>query len=286
MSTSQPPNRATRAVGGVDEPSGPNPDELAGPPKLSVTVPPVIVSMAHGSTVTAVWENELGGVTFRLDPEPENGAPSRSANARFVKWAPADADLDVDAEAVRLEWARAFTPVPEVVAVSRNATEQWLETKGIAAENAVSPRWIADPAPAVRAIGAGLRAMHDALPVEECAFSWSVDERLSRSSRVRLTRSSREISRVLADAPPIDRLVVCHGDACAPNTLVNSAGDWVAHVDLGALGVADRWADLAIATWSTVWNYGPGWEDLLLEAYGIDPDPERTRYYRTLWDAT
>jgi kanamycin kinase len=162
--------------------------------------------------------------------------------------------------------------------VSRNATEQWLETKGIAAENAVSPRWIADPAPAVRAIGLGLRAMHDALPVEECPFSWSVGERL--------TRSSREISRVLGDAPPIDRLVVCHGDACAPNTLVNSAGDWVAHVDLGALGVADRWADLAIATWSTVWNYGPGWEELLLEAYGIDPDPERTQYYRALWDAT
>jgi kanamycin kinase len=234
--------------------------------------------MAHGAKVTPVWENELGGVTFRIDPGSENGARSRSASARFVKWAPADADLDVAAEAVRLEWARPYTPVPEVVAVSRNATEQWLETKGIAAENAVSPRWIADPAPAVRAIGLGLRAMHDALPVEECPFSWSVGERL--------TRSSREISRVLGDAPPIDRLVVCHGDACAPNTLVNSDGDWVAHVDLGALGVADRWADLAIATWSTVWNYGPGWEELLLEAYGIDPDPERTQYYRALWDAT
>jgi kanamycin kinase len=48
--------------------------------------------------------------------------------------------------------------------------------------------------------------------------------------------------------------------------------------------VADRWADLAIATWSTGWNYGPGWESLLLEAYGVPPDPDRTRYYRLLWD--
>jgi aminoglycoside phosphotransferase len=32
------------------------------------------------------------------------------------------------------------------------------------------------------------------------------------------------------------------------------------------------------------WNYGPGWERLLLDAYGTRPDPERTRYYRLLWD--
>jgi kanamycin kinase len=50
--------------------------------------------------------------------------------------------------------------------------------------------------------------------------------------------------------------------------------------DLGDLGVADRWADLAVATW----NYGPGWETPLLDAYGIAPDPARTCYYRLLWD--
>ena len=48
----------------------------------------------------------------------------------------------------------------------------------------------------------------------------------------------------------IDRLVVCHGDACAPNTLLDD-GTVAAHVDLGALGLADRWADLAVAAWST-----------------------------------
>jgi kanamycin kinase len=53
---------------------------------------------------------------------------------------------------------------------------------------------------------------------------------------------------------------------------------------MGALGVADRWADLAVATWSTRWNYGDGWERPLLDAYGVDPDPDRTAYYRLLWD--
>lgn len=87
-----------------------------------------------------------------------------------------------------------------------------------------------------------------------------------------------------AGIPPADKLVVCHGDACAPNTLLAGDGTWSGHVDLGLLGTADRWADLAVATWSAEWNFGPGWEELLLDAYGIQPDPDRTRYYRLLWD--
>jgi kanamycin kinase len=57
-------------------------------------------------------------------------------------------------------------------------------------------------------------------------------------------------------------------------------------VDLGRLGVADRWADLAVATYSLGWNYSGQWEHELLDAYGIEPDRERIEYYRRLWDAT
>ena len=80
--------------------------------------------------------------------------------------------------------------------------------------------------------------------------------------------------------------MVCHGDACAPNTLLDGDGNFAGHVDLGDIGVADRWADLAVAAWSTEWNYGPGYERLVYEAYGIQPDAERIAYYRMLWDLT
>jgi kanamycin kinase len=150
----------------------------------------------------------------------------------------------------------------------------------------------------VTAIGAGLRAMHEATSTAVCPFSWLAEDRLADTRRragegridparwhpVHQPLGLDRALRLLADIPPADRLVVCHGDSCAPNTLLTDDGRWSGHVDLGELGVADRWADLAVATWSTEWNYGPGWDKLLLTAYGVPPDPDRTRYYRLLWD--
>lgn len=71
-----------------------------------------------------------------------------------------------------------------------------------------------------------------------------------------------------------------------PNTLLNSAGEFAGHVDLAGLGVADRWADLAIATYSISWdvNFGKSYDKLFFEVYGIEPDLERIRFYRELWD--
>ena len=153
----------------------------------------------------------------------------------------------------------------------------WLHTAGLSGWSAVDPRWGDDPAVAARAIGAGLRLLHDRLPVDSCPFDWSV------RSRLRLIRP--EAKATLAHPPAVDHLVVCHGDACAPNTLIDADGRCCGHVDLGALGVADRWADLAVATMSLDWNYPGSWEDELLEAYGLEADVERIDYYRRLWDA-
>jgi kanamycin kinase len=252
-----------------------------------VTVPRFVRRLADGDRVTPVWRNELGGLTFRLEPD---GGPAGRGPARFVKWSPVATGLDLAAEAARLEWAGAWTPVPRVLAHGTvddgdGAPAQYLVTAALPGRSAVDPRWLAEPATAARALGEGLRALHQALPVAGCPFDWGVRERLGRV-RPDGHATAAELRALLADAPEVDRLVVCHGDACAPNTLLDGSGRWSAHVDLGRLGVADRWADLAVAAWSTEWNYGPGYEDLVYEAYGVEPDAERVAYYRRLWDTT
>jgi kanamycin kinase len=88
----------------------------------------------------------------------------------------------------------------------------------------------------------------------------------------------------LGTRPPIDDPVVVHGDACAPNTLISEEGLWTGNVDFGDLAVGDRWADLAIASMSLDWNFGEGHQQELFDAYGIEVDEERIRYYRSLWE--
>lgn len=238
-------------------------------PDGTAQVPTRVRALARGAGLTAVWRNGLGGVTFRTD------------DGRFIKHGPRNHETSTIAEAGRLAWARPHTPVPEVLGVGADDTHEWLVTRAIPGLSAVDPRWIAEPAVAVAAVGAGLRALHDALPVADCPFAWTVPERIAKARRrgIRVPVSLRT-------PPPPDRLVVCHGDACCPNTLLDDGGRWRAHVDLGALGIADRWADVAVAAMSTEWNYGPGWEDALIAAYGVDPDRERLAFYRDLWNAT
>lgn len=245
-------------------------------------------ALAGDRSVRVVWLNEIGGITCEV---------GEGDDRRFVKWCP-PGTLDLAGEAARLAWAVRFSPVPVVCDQGTDETGSWLVTRPLPGENAVTDRWKAQPDVATRAIGEALRAFHDALPVETCPFSWSAPGRVADARRRAAAGGIHpdrwhdchqplgvdEALRRLADIPDVDRVVVCHGDTCAPNTLITDDGRWSGHVDLGSLGVADRWADLAIATWSTEWNYGSGWERAVLDAYGVDPDPARTAYYRLLWD--
>jgi kanamycin kinase len=156
-----------------------------------------------------------------------------------------------------------------VVDAGAEAGGQWMLTAAMAGESAVEDHWRRDPERPVLAIAEGLRRLH-ALPIDEVPGDWE-----SWATRTPAGLGAR---------PPVDPVVV-HGDACSPNTLLGPDGAFLATVDVGDLAVADRWADLAVASMSLEWNYGPGWEPAFYDAYGIAADPERIAYYRGLWDA-
>lgn len=260
---------------------------LAWAPPSGYVLPDDVAAIT-GPAVEPIWLNEVGGLTVRFRAGAATGPGADTAGDgesgwRYLKRNPLPSSEDLALEAEKLTWLGARHPVPAVVDCFRDGDVEYLITEAIPGDNAVSAENRSRPNRAIAAIGRGLRRLHD-LPVEDCPWSWSVGERLARIGRdagrdAGLGRES------LGSAPEIDRLVVCHGDPCAPNTLIGEDGAFVGHVDMQRLGVADRWADLAVVTMSFGWNYEEFDESVFWDAYGLAPDAERIAYYRALWNA-
>ena len=202
-------------------------------------------------------------------------------------------------EAERMRWAGATVPVPGVVQQGSDGSTAWLVTAPRPGRDATHPDVVENPAALTRVLARGLRRFHDALPVEDCPFDFRLDASLAHV-RARLASGQIDQARDFHDEfahltpatavqllestrPESEDLVVCHGDYCLPNVLIE-AGQATGYLDLGELGVADRWWDLATATWSLTWNLGPGFEELFLEEYGVTVDADRVRFYRLLYD--
>ncbi|MDO5511564.1 phosphotransferase [Corynebacterium sp.] len=173
----------------------------------------------------------------------------------YVKTGPPHPEFQPAREAERIAWITQFDlpfQVPRVLGVG----SEFLHTELIDAHPPLHP---ADPGAAATALGRALRIFHDSVPVEDCPFEWGPlrgDE---------------------------DR-VVCHGDACNPNWLLSPSLEFVGTVDLGNLGVDDRWADIAPAVQSLAWNGMEGRDAEFLRGYGIDLDEEKFTRYLLRWN--
>ncbi len=244
----------------------------------------------------ADWSAEL---FWQLDPSASTYRLTHpSAGVRFVKVKTGGGYPCLSAEADRMRWCRPHLPVPEIVSEGSESGVAWLVTRGLPGRDATDEVWSGDPERLTRALARGLKRFHSA-PVSDCPFDFRLAAAL-RHVRLRVESGylvperdfhpehahldAREAVALLeSTVPATESLSVCHGDYCPPNILLE---DWVAvgFLDLGELGVADRWWDLAIATWSLDWNLGPGYEDLFLAEYGVDRDDRRVSFYRLMYD--
>jgi len=232
-------------------------------------------------------------------PEAATWRLSSRLATRFLKVARLGREPSLADERDRTRWAAGTRlAVPTVIEYGSADGLEWLLTEGLVGTAAVDASMRADPERLVPKLAAGLRRFHQT-PTKECPFQFRLEEALAHVRR-RVARGAvraaehlhpehqhltpaQAIAQLEREAPTSEDLVLCHGDYCPPNVLI--VGDRVAgYVDLGEMGVADRWWDLAVATWSLTWNLGPGWDAAFLAAYGIAPDPNRLRFYRLLYD--
>ena len=196
-------------------------------------------------------------------------------------------------------WAAPYLPVPKVVGVEHDAGTTALITEALPGPRRHRPV-LAERSPST---GAGARRGAGRLPrrrgggvvpvpvrhraalehVRRRVDAGLVDPALRAHPEHRHLTATTALARLEQSAPETEDLVVCHGDYCPPNALLVD-GKVTGYVDLGELGVADRWRDIAVGGWSKGWNFGTELEPLFYDSYGIEPDPDRIAFYRLLWE--
>jgi kanamycin kinase len=238
-------------------------------------------------------------LAYRLVPEVTTWRLTHpDGSVRFAKVDTVGMFPSLADEAARLQWAAACLPVPVVVSLERREATTVLITKALPGRDATDPIWRQDVAQLVEAFGRGLRDLHAAVGEQQCPYRFGIDVALAHvrnrmaAGTLNPARGHREhrhlsaaaaLARLERTAPAAEDLVVCHGDYCPPNVLLEG-GRVTGYLDLGELGVADRWWDIAVGGWSTGWNFGSEFEPLFYASYGVDPDPERIAFYRLLYD--
>ncbi|MEV4125141.1 tetratricopeptide repeat protein [Nocardia sp. NPDC049707] len=235
---------------------------------LPATLPPKVAAVLGDDPIwSAEHEGMSGGVAY-VD------------GAYWVKRGPR-----ATAEYERLNWLRdKGIQLPDIAV---------FEADILVLADAGLPSLAAEPTESVGAVmGALLRRLHD-IPVTECPFDGTLDVMLAQARRRVLEglvdaddfdddnrglAPEQIYQRLLVERPPDEDLVVAHGDFTPSNVL-----DGGLLIDLGGLGVADRYRDLALVERDLRADFEADELCAFYAAYGFaEPDRRRLGYYRLL----
>lgn len=254
------------------------------------------------------------GAWARVTAGESGAAVFRGADgARYAKCVPAAGAAELRGERDRIAWlGEQGVPGPRVLDWHSGPAGACLVTgavPGVPADRVSA----ADLRASWAGIAEAVRRLHE-VPVARCPFRRDLDAMVAVARDVvargavhpeflpveqqhtpppeLLARLDRQLARRRAQEP--GDTVVCHGDLCLPNIVLDPRTLAVSgFVDLGRLGRADRHADLALL----LANARETWPDeeraraadaAFAEAYGAALDPDRLRFYLHLdpltWD--
>jgi aminoglycoside 3'-phosphotransferase I len=234
---------------------------------------------------------ESGGAVFRLHGK----ADSSDLYLKYGRYLVAD---DITDEMSRLCWLAGRVPVPAVKHFVRTPMEAWLLMEAMPGKTAYQMLETShdNHLDIVDALAAFLRRLH-AIPVCECPFNSAHTYRLAQA-RVRIDAGLIDVDdfdderqgwtadqvweAVQSQLPLAPDPVVTHGDFSLDNLLMQN-GEVVGCIDIGRLGAADRYQDLAII-WNCLGEFDPALQERFWQQYGISEVDERKLEFHLLLD--
>ncbi len=253
-------------------------------------LPSDIADFCRGGNWQEITVGASGDLVFRIT-HPEKPT-------YYLKVATNPSEEVILAEKARLEWLQGRLPVPSIIAFATDSQHTYLLLSEVQGLMSFDEHFSQDIPTVVRLLAEGLRMIHG-LDITRCPFDMGLSYKIPLAQeRVRaglvdeedLDEQRRgmhadELMRQLFESQPkTEDLVFTHGDYCLPNILIDpSTMQLSGFIDLGRAGIADRYQDLALVARSLPRNFGPDWEPLLWEAYGLKKvDAEKIQFYQLL----
>lgn len=217
--------------------------------------------------------------------------------------------VETENEAQIVSWLAGRLPVPEIKFYCTDSERAYTLMSRQKGRMLCEEEYLTRPKQLIHYVAEGLKLLWS-VPVETCPLTASrLSERL-KAARYNVEHGLVDLDNVepetfgpggfanpmellvwLETHQPAEELVLTHGDFCLPNVFGDENGI-CGFIDLGKMGPADRWQDIAIALRSLHHNFAGKYSggkayfafepSMLLEELGIEPDEEKNRYYLLL----
>ena len=210
-----------------------------------------------------------------------------------------------DSTVAMMHWLRGKLPIPEVIEYVVDDEKSFLLMTRIPGEMCCSPYYMEHSDEMVGLMATGLRLLWS-IEVSDCPRERPLQDELAKAlQHIRSGRLSREElleygfetaedMAVWLETHPVQYdPVLSHGDYCLPNLLLKN-GKISGFIDIGGIGIADRYSDI-VDCWTSLKNNFNGFfggkvypdfnPDLLFEKLGMKPDADKLRYYQLITKA-
>ena len=204
-------------------------------------------------------------------------------------------------------WLQGKLPVPEIIEEAFVDGTRFLLMSRIPGMHLCKPEILDDQVLLAELVAEGLRQLW-AVDITGCPADRTLDQKFKeieagiRSGTITMEyarqeetygpsgfRTPSELFDWLVKHRPEEEKVLVHGDYCLPNIFCKGR-KLNGFIDLGQAGMADKWVDIEMVSWS-MWANSTGQfggkcrtfdKKLLYDALDMQPDDEKIRYYSLL----
>ncbi len=209
-----------------------------------------------------------------------------------------------DNEVKLMKWLRDKVPSPEVIChIKENGTDYLLMSK-IEGKMSCDKEYMRNPKKLMDILAESMKMLWS-VDISDCPVNMNLDAKLKmaeynvKNNLVDVENTQpgtfgangfenpEKLLEWLKNNRPDEDVVLSHGDFCLPNILIEN-GTLSGFIDIGRMGISDRWNDIAICYRSLNDNYIGKYStekydnfnaDYLFEALGIEKNEEKLRYY-------